>query len=102
MDELTREFTRDMAGIYERAKRDLGYSATFFLRMLGEHGALETARRLVTASTPSDGFTALWERKRLDLTVEALVLKDDYSTLFDEEFREIAAARLREYGWERS
>ena len=48
----------------------------------------------------SEGFTALWERGRLDLTVEAHVLSPDFSALFTDEEREIARNRLREYGYE--
>jgi hypothetical protein len=38
--------------------------------MLLEHGGVETARRLLRKDGISDGFTTLWERKRLDLSVE--------------------------------
>ena len=38
--------------------------------MLHEHRGLETARILLHASSVSEGYVALWERKRLDLTVE--------------------------------
>lgn len=100
MDDLSRNFSRDMAGIYERAKRELGYNASYLLRMLSEHGALETARRLVGSGTPSDGFTALWEFGRLDLTVEALILEPQYAELFDDELLDAAVERLRGYGFE--
>jgi hypothetical protein len=45
----------------------------------------------------SDGFTTLWELKRLDLSVEAFVLRPEYAPLFTEEERAIARARLRQY-----
>jgi len=64
-----REFDRAMPNIYLRAKKEVNYNATYFLHMLAEHGAHETARRLITTTTPSQGFTVLWERRRLDLTV---------------------------------
>ena len=41
--------------------------------MLHEYRGLETARILIHSSTVSEGYSALWERKRLDLTVEAVV-----------------------------
>ena len=47
----------------------------------------------------SDGFTTLWELKRLDLSVEAYVLRPEYAPLFTEEERGIARARLRQYGY---
>jgi hypothetical protein len=59
---------------------------------------LDTAH-LLLAKDPTDGFTNLWERKRLDLSVEALVLKPKFVPLFDEVERENARKRLAEYGY---
>lgn len=88
-----------MLAIYQRAKSEAGYNATRFLRMVSENGGLETARQLLHASNVSDGYTALWQRKRLDLTVEALVLETAWRNLFTADERQIAVTRLREYGF---
>lgn len=40
------------------------------------------------------------ERKRLDLTVEAVILATEWHSLFSEQEREIARKRLAEYGYE--
>ena len=86
--------------IYRRAKSEAGYNATRYLQMLEEHRGLETARILLHAPNVSDGYTALWERKRLDLTVEALILHDKWHLLFSDQEREIARKRLKEYQYE--
>jgi hypothetical protein len=65
--------TRNNLDFYERALSEAHYKATRFMTMLHEHRGLETARLLIHSSTVSEGYTALWERKRLDLTVEAVV-----------------------------
>jgi hypothetical protein len=96
--DLERTFSRRMRGLYDRAKSEAGYNASIFLRMLGEHGALETARRLVMSPLPSEGFTQLCLKGRLDLTVESLVLEPQFEPLFDEEMRDHARERLRAYG----
>ena len=44
-------------------------------------------------------FTTLWELKRLDLSVEAYVLRSEYAPLFTKEERGVARARLKEYGY---
>jgi hypothetical protein len=88
-----------MVAIYQTAKRELGYNAARFLQMLGDQGGLVTARQLLWSDTPSDGFTTLWERHRLDLTVEDHVLRAEFATLFSDADREQALTRLREYGW---
>jgi ABC-type molybdate transport system substrate-binding protein len=86
-----------MLNIYLRANDEAGYKATRFLKMLQEYKGLETARKLLHASNVSDGYTALWERGRLDLTVEALIIHEKWHPLFSEQEREIAWRRLREY-----
>jgi hypothetical protein len=55
---------------------------------------------LLHSITVSEGYTALWERGRLDLTVEALILEPQWHELFTEEEREIARKRLRDYGYD--
>jgi len=47
----------------------------------------------------SDGFTTPWELKRLDLSVEAFVLRPEYAPLFAEEERSSARACLKGYGY---
>lgn len=98
---LETSFDEAMMRIYVRAKSEVGYNATRYLQMLHDKRGLETARILVLADQPSEGYTALWERKRLDLTVEALVLQPDWLPLFAEEpqLLERARRRLTEYGY---
>jgi hypothetical protein len=93
---LERAFDEAMMRIYLVAKNQAGYNATRFLQMLGEHGGLETARRLLPHM--SDGFTQLWQRNRLDLTVEWLILEPRWRHLFSDAEREVARRRLRECG----
>lgn len=99
VDELERRFNGAMVAIYETAKRELGYNATRFVQMLSEQGGLATARRLLWSETPSEGFTTLWEHRRLDLTVEAHVLRAEFGPLFTEADRARARERLESYGW---
>ena len=88
-----------MLDIYRRAKAETGYNATRFLRMVVKRGGLETARYLLHAATVSEGYAALWERKRLDLTVEVMILQPEWQALFSDVERRIAVDRLREYGY---
>jgi hypothetical protein len=94
---LEAEFDEAMLGIYTRAKAEADYPATRFLGMVVERGGLETARYLIHAETVSDGYTALWSRKRLDLTVEHLILEPRWRPLFTKAERNVAIERLREY-----
>ena len=98
--QLEEEFHSAMEDIYRRARGEAGYNATVFLRMVAEHGGLETARRLINAPTVSDGYTALWERGRLYLTVEAKVIERPlFHELFTRDELEICRRRPSEYGY---
>lgn len=92
-------FHEAMLEIYGRAKTECKYNANRFLQMVVERGGLQTARYLLHAPGLSDGFTALWQCNRLDLTVEAYVLKQEWRGLFTEEEIKIAAKRLSELGY---
>jgi hypothetical protein len=93
-------FERAMLDIYKEARK-IGYRPTEFLNMIERDGALVTARRLIMSATPSSGFTRLWELKRIDLTVEALVSREPWRRLFLEIELDRAQRRLKQYGfWE--
>ena len=93
------EFHNDMIDIYRKAKEECGYNATRFLQMVSNEGGLKTARKLLATAEPSDGFTELWRNHRLDLTMENLVLKPKYLSLFTAQEIEIARERLASYGF---
>ena len=95
------EFHEAMLEIYRRAKSEAKYNAQRFLQMVVDHGGLEAARMLIRADTVSDGYTALWERERLDLTVEAMIATSDrFHSLFTQDELSVCSNRLTEYGYE--
>lgn len=96
--DLKERFNLAMWNIYKLAKNEANYNATRYLQMLDENGGLETAHILINASTVSDGYTALWERGRLDLTVEAIIFDNpEYHELFTEDEMRIVKKRLIDY-----
>jgi hypothetical protein len=95
---LIAEFDTEMLAIYQRALSEEKYKATRFLQMLHEHRGLETARMLLHSSKVSEGYTALWERGRLDLTVEAVIVDNQkWHQLFTPEELAICRSRLVQY-----
>jgi hypothetical protein len=92
-------FELAMRDVYIRARDEANYNAGYFLNMLSTYGGLETARRLLASPEMSSGFTALYERGRLDLTVEALVTQPQFAHLFTEAELETARQRLRQLGY---
>ena len=96
---LEAEFHVAMVKLYETAKRELGYNATYFLGMISDHGGVEAAHRLLATDKPSEGFTTLWGAGRLDLSVEAHVLDPHFEPLFTGDERRPARRRLDQYGF---
>ena len=86
--DLKSQFHQEMLRIYEGAT-EFGYYPTRFKQMVETHGGLGAAQLLLAGDAPSSGFERLWEEGRLDLSVEALVLRTPWTTLFVEaELRE--------------
>src|SRR5271169_1274683 len=95
---LLAAFDDEMFRIYQRALAEAHYNASRFLQMLDEYRGLETARILLHSTNVSEGYKALWERRRLDLTVEAVIHDNPkWHSLFTEEELAICERRLKEY-----
>ena len=93
-------FNEDMKNIYFTAKRDINYTATRFMQLVSQKGGLQAAKQLIVKEGGTYGFEVLWENKRLDLSVEALVLKPEYITLFSYEERMLCKDRLEKFGYD--
>jgi hypothetical protein len=97
--DVDREFARRMLDTYRRALAEADYNATYLRGMLAQLGPVETARKLLGAPAVSDGFAALWERGRMDLTVEAVVVEPVFAELFSEDEIQMARRRLEQFGY---
>ena len=90
---LSDEFDAEMLDVYDRAKRECKYDAKLFLRMIGPGQGVQAAKTLLRAPRIQSGFEKLWELNRLDITMEARILKPKYADLFEP--AEISEARKR-------
>jgi hypothetical protein len=88
-------FDRAMLNLYHEAKRRLGYNASYFRRMVSEYGGLQAAKMLLAKPMASSGFTELFIRGAVELTVEALVTQSRWRSLFSAEELAIADSRLQ-------
>jgi hypothetical protein len=98
-DQAESSFEQAVRETVRRSQDELGYNPRYFVSMIAQHGAVGAARRLLGAPTVSDGFVLLWERQRLDLTVEALVLDPVFDDLLIVVEKATAHARLEEFGY---
>ena len=101
MPNIAKQFEGAMFTIYRRAKAEAKYNATIFFKMLNERGGLATAKFLINSPNESKGYTELYLRKRLDLTVEAMVVEDQrWHSLFTEDELDKANKRLAKHGYQ--
>lgn len=96
-DETSTEFTPLTIVGSDRLQREIDYNPTRFRQMVADYGGVGAARRLLRGPDASDGFTTLWEARRLDLSVEAHVLLPRFADLFTEQERQRARQRREEY-----
>ncbi|MDM3902966.1 DUF262 domain-containing protein [Mycobacteroides abscessus] len=97
ISDVEAEFAQRMKAVYDRGRSEEGYNASYFLSMLSQYGPQETAHKLLASPAISDGFAELWERGRLDLTVEALVVEPQFAELFSEDEIDNARRRLDQF-----
>jgi hypothetical protein len=100
MNELERRFHAAMVAAVEASRREAGYNPTYFARMLAGYGGVGAARRILADPEMKSGFTTLYLADRLDLTVEAHVIKPEFAPLFTEEEIERAKAVLKEHHYD--
>ena len=94
--ELDQQFHQAMLDLYDAAcGLKPPYRPTRFLAMVNERGGKNTADHLLATDHPSEGFTELFMRdRRLDLSVEYLVLRNPWRSLFSPEQLAVARDRL--------
>ena len=85
------------AAAWEKARQE---AAALGIRMRPVTGdALQAAHRCLSGHRESDGFFALAEKGRLDLSLEALAVKKPYTSLFTDEEANSALLRLLDAGY---
>ena len=62
-------------------------------------GGYKAAKQLIHAKNPQSGLTRLWELRRLDLSMEAHVIKPEYGALFTDDEKRICNERLESFGY---
>jgi len=89
--ELEKQFHLAMIGVADFANSHrFGYR---FRQMLEEHGAVDTAKRLLATQEVQAGLMRLWELKALNMSMEAFVTQERFDSLFTDD--EVAEARRR-------
>jgi hypothetical protein len=66
---------------------------------LDEYGAVAMTHRHLKSKFTSGSFTRLWEMGRLELSIEAIVLRPEFRVLYSEEELTVARERLSNKGF---
>jgi hypothetical protein len=77
----------------------IGYKPHIFMDMRIEHGTIEAIKRLIHSEEVPSGFTTLWEKQRLDLSVENIIQEPEWTSLFTDGDRQLAKKRLKAYNF---
>lgn len=85
MPTLEQQFENELIKQCEKAKEACpDYRPLRFQQNIQRFGALKAVKELLRRGQPSDGFSVLADAKRLDLSMEALVIKGRYGELFSD------------------
>ena len=101
MRKIERDFAKAMLAADAEARRLSGYTGHVFRRMMVDYGPYEAAKEIMRPTPPGqvqEGFTDLFMRKRLDLTVEWQVIQYNFELLFTVEVRREAYRRFHSVG----
>ncbi len=99
MDNVELAFQQEIAGLYYKIKTDTGYIANNFRQAVQTKGGLKAAKDWLADPNATDELFKLMKLKRLDLSMENLVLRKKYKSLFSEEELATAKKRLASLGF---
>lgn len=96
---LKNKFNEDVLQAVEDSKK-IGYVPARFIQMLQLNGnnAHEVVQDLVNRKV-TDGLTTLCLKGRLDLSMEAIIIKPEYQELFSTETLNVCKKKLKSCGY---
>ena len=99
MTDLEKKFSEEWMKKAEEAQGMDDYNAARLLKNIQERGVVLVARRALERNGCSENFELLKKNRRLDLSMEALIVKGEYGTLFEDDEVNQCLALLCECGY---
>lgn len=100
MDSVKRELRERYLSTYRECKR-FGYKPSLFLDMVvSDDDIVAVTRKLIHKEGGTSGFETLYMNRRLDLSVEKIILEPRFRALFTRDDLRTAYDRLLEYGYD--
>lgn len=97
MEHLKRELRERYISTYNECKKFKYFPRAFLDMVVSNEDIIEVTRRLIHKEGGTSGFTTLFENKRMDLSVEKIVLESRYRELFTCEDLQAAYNRLKQF-----
>lgn len=99
MNGLYNDFYNDMEALLGKIK--LEFNLDEKLKEINSNSELlEYIERIINKNGGRRIFTKLWSKGRLDLSIERLILREKYKSIFTEKIRSRSIETLKQYGYE--
>ena len=99
MTDTEKKFSEEWLKRVEQAKGLEEYNSAKLLKDIQQYGGVSVARRALSRNGCSDNFEILKKNNRLDLSMEALVVKGEFGSLFEDDEVNQCLALLCECGY---
>jgi hypothetical protein len=100
MENLKRELRERYISTYNECKKFKYFPRAFLDMVVSSEDIVDVTRKLVHKEGGTSGFTTLFENKRMDLSVERIILEPRYRELFTTEDLQAAYDRLKAYEYD--
>lgn len=98
-EQLKKLFHQEIIDLYKQIIKSVKYKPTRLMDFINRYGGYEAAVKYISTESNVQDFAVLWEKERLDLSVEALITKEQYRPLFSEEILSFCDRKLKEYSY---
>lgn len=98
-EQLKKLFHQDMIELYKKIIKIVKYKPTRLMDYINRYGGYEAAVKYISTESNVQDFAVLWEKEHLDLSVEALITKEEYRSLFSEEILDFCDRKLKQYSY---
>ncbi|MDD4842827.1 MAG: hypothetical protein PHU31_00630 [Anaerotignum sp.] len=85
MTALEKKFSEEWMKKAEETQGMEDYNAARLLKSIQEHGGVSVAKRALERNGSSENFEVLKKNNRLDLSMEAIMVKGEYGAFFEDD-----------------
>lgn len=101
MEQLKRELRERYISTYNECKKFKYFPRIFLDMVVSDEDIVNVSKKLIHKEGGTSGFTTLFENKRMDLSVENIILEPKFRDLFTHEDLQAAYGRLKQFSYDR-